>query len=145
MTDFRCPSRSIWWRMGYSVPADSRYPCRDNSSITHSPYTASSADQTFQAGRVTVRGYALAATGTSLARVQVSVDGGLTFEDARLLGDDVPFAWRHWEATPTLRPGPAVLAVRAWDTSGAAQPEEPPWNFKGYYFNGWHRVPVRVV
>ena len=41
--------------------------------------------------------------------------------------------------------GERVLVVRATDSRGGAQPEKAPWNFKGYLYNGWHRVPVTVA
>ncbi len=60
-------------------------------------------------------------------------------------GDQGPFSWRLWEAELTLPPGPAILAVRAADSGGAVQPEVSPWNFGGYLYHGWHRVPVTAV
>jgi hypothetical protein len=38
-----------------------------------------------------------------------------------------------------------TLMVRATDSAGKLQPEKSPWNFKGYLYNGWHRVPITVA
>ena len=41
-------------------------------------------------------------------------------------------------------PGPHTLVARAWDTTGACQPESARtlWNPKGYVNNSWARVRV---
>jgi sulfite oxidase len=96
------------------------------------------------AGRLRLRGYAVAPAGRAVTRVEVSLDGK-TWTAARLSTGEAPFAWRLWEAELDVRPGPALLAVRATESSGATQPETAPWNFKGYVYNGWHRVPVTVA
>ena len=37
-----------------------------------------------------------------------------------------------------------MLASRATDAAGNAQPVEAPWNLKGYVNNGVERIPVTV-
>jgi sulfite oxidase len=98
-----------------------------------------------RAGRVGLRGYAIAATGRGIVKVEASVNGGESWKEARLLPGEGAFSWRLWETEVSLGQGPAILAVRAWDSGGDVQPEEPMWNFPGYLCNGWHRVPVTVV
>jgi len=95
-------------------------------------------------GAARVRGYAMApgVAGRRVARVEVSANGGATWTDAALASPNVPFSWCLWEATLDLRAGPATLVCRATDSAGAAQPERVEWNFKGYLYNAWHRVPV---
>ncbi len=99
-----------------------------------------------RAGQVQVTGYAVApgADGVSIASVQVSADGGATWSPAELVGPSAPYCWRLWKATVTLAPGTATLVARAVDSRGEVQPEKAPWNFKGYLYNGWQRVPVMV-
>jgi sulfite oxidase len=98
------------------------------------------------AGPLRVCGYACASgrPGRKVARVEVSGDGGATWADATIVSRNEAFAWCLWEATVAARPGPAVLVARATDTSGGAQPESNDWNFKGYLYNAWHRVPISV-
>jgi sulfane dehydrogenase subunit SoxC len=82
----------------------------------------------------------------AIAAVEVSVDGGTTWEPAQL--DRAPaevgrwIGWRHcWRATP----GEYELCCRATDADGSTQPLEPEWNHGGYVNNVVHRVPVRVI
>lgn len=98
------------------------------------------------AGLAGVRGYAVAPglPGRTVARVQVSGDGGATWNDAQFASPVRPFAWCLWEAAVELACGETDIVVRAWDSSGALQPPDTPWNVKGYLYNGWHRVRVTV-
>ena len=103
------------------------------------------ANETVKAGRLRVRGYALAPAGASLRRVEVSANGGVTWAEARFLGEESPYSWRLWEVDFEVPSGPRVLVARASDSTGRVQPEQPAWNFKGYLCNAWHRVPVIVA
>jgi sulfite oxidase len=101
---------------------------------------------TLPAGRVSVRGYALAGTNQWLDCVELSADGGKIWTAAQLEKRRT-WAWRFWESELELGPGPHELVVRAWDAAGNTQPAEasPIWNFKGYMNNAWHQVNVRCV
>lgn len=59
-----------------------------------------------------------------VTRVEVSVDGGLTWSDGALLGPQVRYAWRLWEKHWTVprQPGMRVLMSRATDSRGRVQP-----------------------
>jgi sulfite oxidase len=96
------------------------------------------------AGPLELRGYALAAEGATVAAVEVSCDGGASWQQARLLEEQAPWAWRLWEASLTLGPGEHELLARARDTLGNTMPAElaQVWNFKGYMNNAWHGVRV---
>jgi sulfite oxidase len=98
-----------------------------------------------RAGPLSTTGYAFAGS-RQIARVEVSIDGGVRWETARLVGDARPWTWRFWEASLRLRPGRQQIIVRAEDSAGASQPADPTevWNFKGYVNNAWHRVMVAV-
>jgi sulfite oxidase len=93
-----------------------------------------------------LRGYALAGGGRSVARVEVSCDGAATWQEAKLLDDLGRWAWRLWSLRVELPPGEHQILVRAWDTSGATQPESPAtlWNPKGYMNTAWGRLKVTV-
>ena len=96
------------------------------------------------AGPLEVRGYALAGGERTVARVDVSTDGGETWAQADLLDDLGRWAWRLWRAEVRLEPGQHELLVRAWDSAAASQPERPAplWNPKGYVNNSWGRIVV---
>ena len=78
-----------------------------------------------------------------VARVEVSAGGG-AWREAELGEDLGPWAWRLWRARLELPPGRHELAVRAWDSAGATQPEDPAtvWNPKGYANNAWGRLTL---
>lgn len=101
--------------------------------------------ETLSAGRVAVRGYAVAGGGRRVERVDVSPDGGRTWVQAEFLeGADEPWAWTFWRATLELVPGEHRVVARAVDSSAVTQPAaaEEVWNFKGYANNSWHGVRV---
>ncbi|MFG1664388.1 sulfite oxidase [Streptomyces sp. Y7] len=78
-----------------------------------------------------------------VTRVEVSTDGGHTWEDAEPAPDDGQrWAWRHWRHDWTATPGEHVLSARATDAEGHSQPLEQPWNRGGFANNLVQRVPV---
>ncbi len=102
--------------------------------------------ETVVAGPVPVRGYAVAGGDRGVVRVEVSADGGGSWTEASLLGDDGPGTWRLWETTLGLPPGAHRIAARAFDSGGGAQPASvgEVWNFLGYANNAWHGVEVEA-
>jgi sulfite oxidase len=98
------------------------------------------------AGPTDVIGYAFAAAGRTIVRVDVSLDGGRTWIQAAV--DDRPssWAWQLWHTTLDLPTGFAEITARAWDDTGATQPEFPAslWNPGGYDNNSWPRIRVDV-
>jgi sulfite oxidase len=72
-------------------------------------------------GLVAVRGYAWVGEG-SIARVEVSTDGGTRWRDALLWHAESRHAWRRftWDLEPASA-GRLVLAARAWDAAGNMQ------------------------
>jgi DMSO/TMAO reductase YedYZ molybdopterin-dependent catalytic subunit len=81
-----------------------------------------------------------------VARVQVSADGGDTWDEAELAPAGSRWAWRRWtyEWNPEAS-GDYVLCCRAEDEAGNEQPNEPLWNVGGYSNNAVQRVPVTVA
>ncbi|MFZ5824949.1 MAG: sulfite oxidase [Bacillota bacterium] len=79
-----------------------------------------------------------------LQRVEVSIDGGKRWVEARWVGPALRHSWRLWEVhTPPLRPGRYRILARAVDREGQTQPASAPWNAKGYGNN--EMVPVSVT
>jgi len=98
------------------------------------------------AGPVTVRGWAFAGE-REVARVDLSTDGGTTWQVADLAPARSRWSWRFWRANLELGPGEHELVCRAWDSAAQTQPEHPAhvWNFKGYMNNAWHRVRLTCL
>ncbi|MBC5784988.1 sulfite oxidase [Ramlibacter sp. USB13] len=100
-----------------------------------------------KAGWVQVHGVAMGAT-RNLRRVDVSIDGGQTWREARFVGPDLGrFAWRQFVLPVRLEPGQYLLASRAQDTQFNWQAESTPDNSGGYLNSGWraHAIPLVVV
>jgi sulfite oxidase len=97
-------------------------------------------------GPLAVRGYAVAGGDRRVGRVEVSGDGGRSWTEATLAGEEGPSAWRFWEAGLDLGPGPHEILARATDSEGGTQPPsvEDVWNFLGYANNAWHRIGIEV-
>jgi sulfite oxidase len=98
-------------------------------------------------GPAVVTGYALAGEGRSVARVDVSTDGGRTWRQATVDRAAGPWAWQHWHTTLDLPEGRTEVTARAWDDAGATQPEFPAslWNPAGYDNTSWPRIRVDVA
>ncbi|MFN2548662.1 MAG: molybdopterin-dependent oxidoreductase [Myxococcales bacterium] len=77
-------------------------------------------------------------------QVEVAIDG--EWRPARLVGPILRHAWRRFEAqwTPATA-GRYLIACRATDARGAAQPDEPSWNEGGYGANGIQEVAITAV
>jgi DMSO/TMAO reductase YedYZ molybdopterin-dependent catalytic subunit len=83
-------------------------------------------------------------SGTEIARVEVSTDGGATWKDASLFGESKPNAWRFWEfnwETPAA-PGKQTLVARATDSLGQTQPAHRDPDRGTYMIN--HLLPIGV-
>lgn len=100
--------------------------------------------QVLPSGPTEVSGYAFAGDDRGVARVDVSVDGGQSWQQAELEEETSPWAWRLWRATVELPPGEVAIIARAWDTTAAVQPETPEsvWNPRGYINNSWPKILV---
>jgi sulfite oxidase len=103
--------------------------------------------QRLVAGKHRVSGWAWTGSGEAIERVEVSPDGGATWQPATLDVSRSPWSWTLWHLDLPLADGDHALTVRAWDAGGNTQPEDPRplWNFKGYANNAWHRVLVHVT
>jgi DMSO/TMAO reductase YedYZ molybdopterin-dependent catalytic subunit len=79
-----------------------------------------------------------------ITKVELSTDGGSTWNDARLLGKSKSNAWRLWEfnwQTPTA-PGKRTLIARAMDSVGRTQPVQRDRDRGTYMVN--HLLPITV-
>jgi sulfane dehydrogenase subunit SoxC len=80
-----------------------------------------------------------------IERVEVSVDGGGTWDDAALGEQLGARGWRGWSyAWDTPAPGDYVICSRATDAVGNVQPVDAPWNLKGFANNEVERLRVTV-
>jgi sulfane dehydrogenase subunit SoxC len=80
-----------------------------------------------------------------IVRVELSADGGSSWDDATLGPAGDRYAWRPWRwAWDAASPGRHVLCARATDAAGNTQPVHQRWNRQAMANNHVQRVPVVV-
>jgi DMSO/TMAO reductase YedYZ molybdopterin-dependent catalytic subunit len=94
-------------------------------------------------GPLTLRGRAWSGWG-SIVRVEVSVNEGVNWAEAKLESPVGTHAWLGWSLPWEAAEGRHELLSRATDESGNIQPLEPRWNVKGVANNACQRVIVHV-
>lgn len=94
-------------------------------------------------GRTRIHGAAWTGTGT-VTRVEVSTDGGKSWQDAAFSTEAHPGTWRLWQLDWDAPAGEHTLMARATDTAGNTQPDSLPPNRKGYANNFVLPITVRV-
>ncbi|TXT18095.1 MAG: sulfite oxidase, partial [Planctomycetota bacterium] len=106
----------------------------ENAPIYRMPLNSAictpTAGAALKSGRVEVVGYALppGIPGVSIRKVEVSSDGGRSWAEAKLTSPASEFCWQLWSAE-----------ISVTSTTKTAR-----WNPKGYLFNAWHHVPLKV-
>jgi sulfite oxidase len=157
-------ARNVKWLQSVSVqrgPCDSPwnayyYKNRQGAQIQALPMqsiilsSGARGDSSDQEGpeRLHVSGVAYGGgSGNAIARVEVSTDGGATWQRARLQTDEIAedgsegcFGWVRW--TAELAQGARTVVCRATDSEGNVQPERPQKE-RGYIYNGWSRVDLK--
>jgi DMSO/TMAO reductase YedYZ molybdopterin-dependent catalytic subunit len=102
------------------------------------------------AARVVLTGRSWSGAGP-IARVDVSTDGGATWQRARMhapgrSGAGKGWGWTQWSLTlHRPAPGARTLLARATDVTGRTQPDEAVWNPNGYFFDAVVRHPITIV
>ena len=94
---------------------------------------------------VTLKGLAFD-RGTGIRRVEVSVDDGETWRDARLGRDLGRFSFREWRLPARFETkGAVTLMVRATSMAGETQPTAATWNPAGYRRNAVEFTRVTIA
>ena len=104
-------------------------------------------DGPLKAGTAQIQGVAFGGM-HAVKGVEVSIDGGKTWQAARFVGPDLgKYAWRQFVLQARLPAGSHLLASRATDTAGNVQPETRGENQSGYNNTSWldHAVTVTVA
>jgi DMSO/TMAO reductase YedYZ molybdopterin-dependent catalytic subunit len=95
-------------------------------------------------GSNTIQGVAWAGE-ADIAKVEISTDGGASWNLAHLGKDHARYAWRVWSYRwKPSRSGEFLILSRATDSQGRVQPESPVWNPSGYLYNAYDRIRVYV-
>jgi len=99
------------------------------------------------AGLMQIQGVAFGGL-NAVKKVEVSIDGGKSWREARLVGPDMgKYAWRQFVLSARLPAGNYMLTSRATDSAGHVQPETRGENVSGYNNTSWadHAVKVTVT
>ena len=139
-TAYRYPTRPV--APGAAVPANEMEPL---TGLTVKSIITSPGDgATLAASRLHVTGFAWAGE-ADIARVDVSKDGGRSWNRATLGRDRARYAWRAFEHEwRGLASGTYTVMARAVDSRGRTQNDVPQWNPSGYLWNAPDRVTVSV-
>ena len=138
---YRMPETSI--QQGSGLPGTAMVPVEH--MVVKSLIAVPADGDRVRKGPVTIQGVAWAGE-APVAKVEVSCDDGRTWEQARFIGEEQPYAWRQWQYVWNARAaGPAVILCRATDAQGERQPATSPWNLSGFLWNGWDRRIVTVA
>jgi DMSO/TMAO reductase YedYZ molybdopterin-dependent catalytic subunit len=92
---------------------------------------------------VRVHGAAWTSDG-EITKVELSTDGGGTWNEAKFVDESIPNTWRLWEfewRTPS-KPGKQTLVTRATDSRGRTQPVERDPDRGTYMIN--HLLPIEI-
>lgn len=91
-----------------------------------------------------VRGIAMGGD-SGVAKVELSADGGQTWQPAMLGKDYGKYSFRQWEASLSLAKGNHALMARCTNLAGDAQLPSPNWNTSGFMRNVIETVQVVAV
>ena len=98
---------------------------------------------TLAAGEHRIHGYASSPTGRT-ASVEWSADSGKTWNEADVLEPQVQYSWARFDFTWDAQSGEHTVMTKATDAEGNSQPDEVPFNDKGYLFNQSLPHPISV-
>jgi sulfite oxidase len=84
-----------------------------------------------------VKGYAVPGPSAAVSSVELTIDGGKTWHETKVIYHDGKWSWTLWEAELHDVPESGVVYSRARDEKGGMQPREGVWNIRGVAFDGW--------
>ncbi|KAI0635522.1 molybdopterin binding oxidoreductase [Trametes polyzona] len=88
---------------------------------------------------IRVKGYAIGCGDVQVAKVELSIDDGATWHEARITYQEGKWSWTLWEALLEHVPESGVVYSRATDAQGHVQEREGKWNMRGVAYNPWGR------
>lgn len=138
---YRIPNQPI--KPGETVKPEDTHPV---TALGVKSIIASPTDGTSLKSRsVHIQGAAWAGEG-DITRVEISTDGGATWQAAQLGKDQAHYAWRLWSyAWKAPKSGDYAIRSRATDSQGRTQPATAAWNPSGYLYNAIDQVKIHVA
>lgn len=139
-TAYRHPGFGV--RPGQAVKPEDMHPVEQLQikSVIASPVEG----ETIGEGGTKISGAAWSGE-TPVARVEVSLDQGRSWKEAKVTSPKADFGFSVWEFDwKPGRMGYQVIMARATDAKGQTQPFRQEWNPSGYGWNVVHQVAVEV-
>jgi DMSO/TMAO reductase YedYZ molybdopterin-dependent catalytic subunit len=126
--------KGFWQQQGWSDPAQIKTMSRIDFPVNH---------DLLPTGPTRMGGVAFAGA-RGIAKIELSVDGGKSWQDGTIRKPLGPYTWVLWTATPQLAEGDHRVMVRATDGTGKTQTEvaRPPLPDGA---TGWHTISVRAA
>jgi DMSO/TMAO reductase YedYZ molybdopterin-dependent catalytic subunit len=140
------PDTNFWTKTAYTIPDTPRANIKPgetgvrmvpiNRMVPRSFVTNIKAGDTLPAGVPTLaRGIAFGGD-AAVSRVDLSTDGGQTWQQSQLGNDEGKYSFRQWQLRFTAPArGEHVLTVRCTNSRGETQPDTPNWNPSGFMRN----------
>jgi DMSO/TMAO reductase YedYZ molybdopterin-dependent catalytic subunit len=137
------PDTNYWTATGYRVPDTPHYTVNpDQTGFKLVPVTRNfprsfitnirSGDTVLVGTPARARGIAFGGD-CGVARVDLSIDSGKSWQPTQLGKDEGQYGFRQWQTQFTLPSrGEHTLMIRSTNTNGEAQPDFPVWNPAGY-------------
>lgn len=151
------PIDNFWMKKAYRVPAglfpvEMPFPTQEESAtwpiteiVVNSLIVSPIGGEEVERSGFTVRGIAWD-DGSGILRVDVSLDGGASWQSALLDRELNRYAFRTWRLeTGSLPRGTAELRVRATSNAKEKQPDAMRVNPSGYHNNVPQRLTVKVI
>jgi sulfite oxidase len=137
---YRLPNQPV--KPGEAVKPEDTHPVTglNVKSVIAGP----SDNASVKAGKVTVHGAAWAGE-AEVTKVEISTDGGGSWNPAKLGREQARYAWRLWSFDWKAANGDYTILSRATDTQGRVQPMAATWNPSGYLNNAADQVKVHVA
>jgi sulfite oxidase len=137
---YRFPNRP--GKPGEAVAPEDTHPV---TALNVKSVIASPLDQAdLKPGRISIHGAAWAGE-ADIVKVEISIDGGSSWNPATLARDRAHYAWRLWSYIWNAPRGDHRILARATDSLGRTQPSTPVWNPGGYLYNAVDEVNIHVV
>ena len=150
------PDTNFWMATAYRIPDTPEANVRPGEAgfktvpisrmVPRSFFTSVRSGDTVRAGtNVPLRGIAFGGD-CGVAKVDISMDQGQTWQGTNLGRDEGKYSFRQWTTQVNApQSGKPVLQVRCTNTNGEAQPPQPNWNAGGFMRNVIETIELTSV
>jgi len=136
---YRMPNQPV--KPGEAVRPEDTHPV---TALNVKSLIVSPSEGTARSRPLNIQGVAWAGE-ADVVGVEVSADGGTSWQAAELGNEKAHYAWRLWNFKwKPAKAGDYVIASRATDSQGRVQPAAPVWNPSGYLNNAVDQVKIHV-